>query len=206
MSSANDPNKETALAADQKAISGVGKYFANVGTLTIEGTHYTAATLTAVLQGEIDALDALDTVKAQWRQQVATTHGARAKARALRAGLRSYILSTYGATAVQMLEDFGMTVPKAPGPKTAEAKALSSAKAKATRAAKKAALASVAKTAPALTGAASVSTTQPPSSGRFAFSARAPGRSGTEARRPSAVVLVAVSFGHERGCQLPRSP
>src|ERR1700681_4519283 len=102
----------TALALDQKAIAGVTKYFANVGKLTLLGTDYTPATLTAKLQVEIDALHALDAGKAQLKQQVATTQGVRGSMRALRAALRKYILGAYGATAVQMLEDFGMPVPK----------------------------------------------------------------------------------------------
>ena len=82
----------------------------------------------------------------------------RANTQTLRTLLKSYILTTYGAAALQMLGDFGMTVPKNRGQKTAEAKAQAQAKALATRKAKKAALASVT-SKPAATPAASVSTT-----------------------------------------------
>jgi hypothetical protein len=65
-----------------------------------------------------------------------STREARAKARALRRGLGTYILGTYGEAAVQMLQDFGIPVPKPKGKKTAQAKAEAVVKAKATRAAR----------------------------------------------------------------------
>jgi hypothetical protein len=128
----NKPNKNTALALDQKALAGVDKYFATASTLSIAGTSYTPAALKAVFQADIDATNALDASRAQVKQQVATAHAARAKANAARAGLKAYVLGTSGAAAVTMLEDFGMTVPK-PHVLTVEAKAKSVANAEATR-------------------------------------------------------------------------
>ena len=112
MSNNNNPNTHTALAQDQKVIAGIEKYFANVGSLTVAGTQYTPASLKALFQGFVDAINALDAIKAQSKQQVATTQASRAQARVLRMALRSYILGTYGAKAVQMLQDFGMNAPK----------------------------------------------------------------------------------------------
>ena len=132
------PNKNTALATNQKAILGVGKHFAKVKTLTLAGTSYTPVALKALFQAEIDANNALDQSRAQMTEQVASTVAVRAKALAARKGLRAYILGNYGAKAVQVLEDFGMSPPKAPGPKTVEAKAQAKAKAAATRKARKA--------------------------------------------------------------------
>ena len=158
MSRTKQPNKKTALGLDQKAIAAVGKYFANVTKVTLLGTDYTAPTLMGAFQAEVDAVNALDAGQAQMKQQVATTLGVRVKTRALRAALRKFILGAYGATAVQMLEDFGMSLPKNTGPKTAEAKAKAAAKAKATREARKAALLAV-KNGHAAQAVASVSTT-----------------------------------------------
>jgi hypothetical protein len=131
--SADKPNKNTALATNQKVILGVGKYFAKVKTLTLAGTSYTPVALKALFQAEIDANNALDGSRAQMKEQVATTRATRAKAAAARKGLRAYILGNYGASAVQMLEDFGMNPPKPPGPKTVEVKAQAATKATATR-------------------------------------------------------------------------
>ena len=138
MSVTRSPNKNTAQALDKKAIQGVDKYFAKVKTMTIAGTSYTPAALNAVFQAEIDALEALDTSHTQYQQQVSDTREARAKAVATRAGLRAYVLATYGAAAVQMLGDFGMSSPKSKGPRTAQAKADGVAKGQDTRKARKA--------------------------------------------------------------------
>jgi predicted Fe-Mo cluster-binding NifX family protein len=127
------PNKNTALATDQKAIQGVGKHFAKVKTLTLAGASYTPASLKALFQAEIEANNALDASRAQMKEQVATTRATRAKATVARKGLRAYILGNYGASAVAMLEDFGMSPPKAPGPKTVTAKAEAVVTATATR-------------------------------------------------------------------------
>jgi hypothetical protein len=156
--SGTEPNKTTAKELDQMAIAGIQKYFANVPKITLAGTDYTAATLSSALQGEVNAITALDGAKSQLKQQVATTQTVRAGARSLRALVRKYILTTYGAQALQMLGDFGMTAPKNLGPRTVAAKAEAQAKAKVTRLAKKNAL-NNATSAPAATVAAAVSTT-----------------------------------------------
>jgi hypothetical protein len=127
------PNKNTALATNQKAILGVGKHFAKVKTLTLAGASFTPGGLKGLFQAEIDANNALDASRAQMTEQVASTQAVRAKANTARKGLRAYILGNFGSKAVQVLEDFGMSPPKPKGPRTAEAKAASAAKARATR-------------------------------------------------------------------------
>ena len=149
MANSNIPNNTTALSQDQKVMAGVDKYLANVGQLTFLGTSYTPATLKAVFQGDIDGRNALDTSRAQVKQQVVAMQASRTKVLALRAALRGYILSTYGQQAVQMLQDFGMTVPKARSV-SAATKAESAAKASATRKAREKAAQAVAP-APATT-------------------------------------------------------
>jgi hypothetical protein len=148
-----DPNRVTVVVLDQKIIAGVDKYFSTMGKLTVGGTDFTPATLKAKLQSEIDAESALDALKAQCTQVVATTKGVRMQMRTLRAALKKYILGSFGPEALQMLADFGMTVPKNVGPRTAEAKAESQKKAAITREAKKKALASVSSASPSPTPA-----------------------------------------------------
>jgi hypothetical protein len=155
----SNPNQNTAVVLDQKAIAGTKKYLANVAKVTLMGTDYTPATLAAKLQSEVDAINALDSAKAEVSQQVVSVRGVRKELRAFRAALKKYLLSAYtGATLVQVLEEFGMTMPKNAGPQTVEAKAKASAKAQATRKAKEQALARVTVTEPAA-NAATVSTT-----------------------------------------------
>jgi hypothetical protein len=127
------PNKTTALALNTKAIDGVDKHFSKVKKLTVGGVEYTPATLKAVLQAESDANKALDLGNSQLKKQQAVALAARAKAHATRKSLKTYILGNYGTDAVDMLADFGMNVPKAPGPLTAKARVLAQAKSKATR-------------------------------------------------------------------------
>jgi len=160
----NKPNKTTAKDLDLTAIAGIKKYLSNVPKLTLGGTDYTPATLQAALQAEVDAITVVDGLRSQWMQQVADTAKVRVNARALRALIKKYILTTYGAEALQMLGDFGMKAPKNIGPRTVAAKAEAHKKATATRKAKKAALDAVkaangATSAPAVTPAASVTTT-----------------------------------------------
>jgi hypothetical protein len=126
-------NKNTVLATNQKVSEGVDKHFAKVKNLTLAGVTYTPATLKATFAAETDAHNALDQSRAQLKEQVATARAAQAKASAARKGLKAYVLGNYGAQAVNVLADFGMTPPKTPGPKTSLAKAQAAARAKATR-------------------------------------------------------------------------
>jgi hypothetical protein len=138
-----NPSKTTTLALNKKAISGVEKYFAHVKTLTVAGATHTPQSLAAVFQSEIDANTALEETLALVKQQVAAARVARAKARSTRKGLKTYLLGTTGADAVQMLDDFGMSAPKPTGPRTAKSKAEAVDAAEATRKAKKEALATI---------------------------------------------------------------
>ena len=126
-------NKNTVLANNQRVSDGVNKHLAKVKNLTLAGVPYTAASLKATFAAETDANNALDQSRAQLKEQVATARTARAKASAARKALKAYVLGNFGAQAVSVLEDFGLTPPKTPGPKTPLAKAQAAARAKATR-------------------------------------------------------------------------
>jgi hypothetical protein len=163
MSGTTQPSKKTALALNQKAIEGIGTYFANVKTLTLAGTSTTPADLKATLQAEIDADNAVDKVEAQYTQQVVAAQLARSKGRAARKALKAYVLGNYGADAVQMLKDLGIPVPKPAGRKTVQSKAQGAEKATATRKARKEALASIDAPAPSAPSPVAATPTPPKS-------------------------------------------
>jgi hypothetical protein len=148
MKKSSIPNKTTALALNQQAIEGIEKYLSHVKQLTIAGTTFAPADLTAALQAEIDAEKSVVEGRAQYKQQVVAAQLARSKGRATRKLLKTYVLSSYGATNVQTLENFGIPVPKPPGPKTAKSKAIAADRATATRKAHQEAIASVDAPAP----------------------------------------------------------
>jgi uncharacterized lipoprotein YddW (UPF0748 family) len=139
-----DISKTNAHARNLKAIAWVDKYLASATQVILAGTTYTPPALKAALQAQIDADNAVDDLRAQYRQQVVVAKGARTSGRAAWVSLKAYVLSTYGRDAAQVLEEFGISAPKKPGPKTAKGKALASEGATATRKAKKEALAHVA--------------------------------------------------------------
>ena len=136
MSTLNVPNKTTALARNKKISEGVNKHFSKVKSLTIGGDEYTPKALLAVLNAEDEASLAVDSTRAQLTAQVATHRSAKVTAGELRSALKVYILGTYGKKAVQMLGDFGMSVPKGPGERTVDEKSMAVAKTLATRAAR----------------------------------------------------------------------
>jgi hypothetical protein len=151
-------SKTTALEQNQKAIEGVDKYLAHTKTLVVAGTSYTPASLKAVLQAEIDGNKSVDSDRAQYKQQVVAARQARAKGRAVRKGLKGYLLTNFGSDAVQTFEDFGFTPPKTPV-RTAKSKAQAVDKAVATREAKKEAIATHVATPPTPPAPAAVTTT-----------------------------------------------
>jgi hypothetical protein len=131
--SLSKPNRAQSLELDQRVLGAVDHYLGGVASLTLLGTSYTPGALKALLQAEIDGLAAKDSKLAAYRVQVQLTLATSAKARGLRKALRGYILNTYGATAVDVLQAFGIPVPSPKPPLTAEAKAKAVAKAAATR-------------------------------------------------------------------------
>jgi len=128
----SNTSKTTTQSRDLKIIAAVDKYFASATQMASAGKTYTPATLKAAFQSEIDANNAADSTRAVFKQQVVEAKAARSSARELRNALKTYILGNYGASAVTMLEDFGMS-PKTKSPPTVDTKAQAKAKAKATR-------------------------------------------------------------------------
>jgi hypothetical protein len=137
-SKTNRPNKQTAIANDQKMISGVEKYFANVKPLAPGGNATTPAKLGAIFQDDIDQTQALDTLLGQVAEQRIKQKAARALAVSTRADVKAYILGNYGSgnAVATMLNDFGYGTPKKKSVPTTAEKAASVAQAKATKAAR----------------------------------------------------------------------
>ena len=133
MSNSNTPNKTTALALNKRISEGVDKHLSKVKSLTVGGEEYTPKSLMAVLNAENDAASAVDSTRAQLGDEVVTHRTAKVKAAALRSALKVYILGTYGKKAVQVLGDFGMSVPKSTGKRTVETKVKAVAQNLATR-------------------------------------------------------------------------
>jgi hypothetical protein len=130
------PNKPNAIALDEKHIAAIDKYFGGLTSLTFAGNTITPAILKATFQDDIDETNALDAAEAQVKQTRVKHKAARQKANATRLQLKTYIVGSYGAQSVQMLEDFGFSAPKSPGKKTVASKATALAKAEATRTAR----------------------------------------------------------------------
>ena len=147
-------NKPTRIEQDTKAMNGVDLHLANAGTMTIGGEQFTPATLKAVFQADIAATNDTDAAKTTLKQKVLTAQTARKRAAGVRKNLKVFLVGQNGPAAVQVLEDFGFTVPKAPGPKTVEAKAAGQQKAQVTRQKQKAAKAAAETPPPPATPAA----------------------------------------------------
>ncbi len=155
MTTTKTGNKPTRRDRDRKVMTGVDAHLASTATLTLNGEQFTPATLKAVFQADIDAMDETDAERATLKTKVQTAKAARTRAEAVRKSLKAFLIGQNGPGAVQVLEDFGFAAPRAPGPKTAKQKASATAKATATKARKKAAVeAAMAETpAPTLTPA-----------------------------------------------------
>jgi hypothetical protein len=143
MSRNKEPKRIDVLGVDRKVIDATPKYFPD-GALVL-GTPYTAASLAALFQAEIDALKAIDAVRNQLHQMVADSLVLRRVMRKIRDALKNLILAKYGSNAARVLGAFGFPVPKKPGPKTTKAKAEGVRKGLATKKAKRDALAKLKK-------------------------------------------------------------
>jgi hypothetical protein len=117
-------NKPKDLTLASNILAGIDKHFSTVTTLTVGGVSYTPTTFKAVFQAYIDAASATAASKGQWSQCVATEHEASAIMNGARVGLRSCLLTLFGAKAVGIFADFGLSAPKPKGQTTVKVKAL----------------------------------------------------------------------------------
>jgi len=130
-----DSNKATRQNRLRKILSGLGKDFSSVMSITLGGTAYTPATLTALIQGDIDASDASVQAKANLASTVQVERNSHAKVDPVLRLLKAYVIAKFGDTqdASSTLADFGFT-PRKSTKKTVATKSEALAKTKATRA------------------------------------------------------------------------
>ncbi len=126
--------KVTVSESVRGLIAGTQKHPPN-GQLTLGGQPFTTQALVQVLQDMGNALSAVDTSKASWKDALKNLADVKAKVDPTIGAYRSWVLATYG-NAPATLADFGLTPPKARTPMTVEQKAAAGAKREATRAAR----------------------------------------------------------------------
>ncbi|HEY1697774.1 MAG TPA: hypothetical protein VGG39_36690 [Polyangiaceae bacterium] len=134
--SSTTPNATRAqtLAALQALVTGLQKQFPN-GTFTLESTQFSTQDLVTLIQGVIDALNALIAAESASKVALTNAQGKVAKASPTISALRRNLFSMFG-NAPPTLAIFGLQPPKAKVPRTTQQKAAAAAKAKATRAAR----------------------------------------------------------------------
>jgi hypothetical protein len=119
----------------RKALDGVTKTFPSQGSITLLGKTYSHAELRALLQGQLDALDAIDAAKQSYAVAVQRERQLAPRVTKVVFALRDHLLSRHGSN-LAGLAPFGFRPPRKPGPKTTAAKLHGVQKRAATRAAK----------------------------------------------------------------------
>ncbi len=132
---ATDSNKATRQNRLRQVISGFDKHFPGVASVTLGGVVYTPATLTALIQGDINASDASVQAKANLASVVQVERNSHAKVDPVLRFLKANVIAQFGDTldASSTLADFGYTPRKSPKT-TVATKSEALAKTKATRA------------------------------------------------------------------------
>ncbi len=129
-------SKKNQAAQVKQLIIGANKHFPNGSQqLQVGGATFTVTSLTALLQGFVDNRAAVEASQAATKAKVqAESVQAPAQLAVIRA-FETFVRATFGSSA-DVLADFGLALPKAPVPRTAEEKAVAAAKGAATRAAR----------------------------------------------------------------------
>jgi hypothetical protein len=126
--------KAVTLARMQAFISGLQKHFPNQ-SLNFGKQAFTTASLVAVFQTVIDAIQAVNTAHAALKDAVSALRAVETQQAPVIRGFKRFVLAAFGAAA-QELSDFGLQPPKVKQPLSTEQRAAAKAKAKATRAAR----------------------------------------------------------------------
>jgi hypothetical protein len=132
---ATDKNKATRQNRLRQVLSGFDKHYPSVASITLGGVVYTPATLTGLIQGDINASDASVQAKANLASVVQVERNSHAKVNPVLRFLKAYVIAQFGDTqdASSTLADFGYTPRKSPKT-TVATKSEALAKTKATRA------------------------------------------------------------------------
>jgi hypothetical protein len=120
--------------ADIAMIAGIQKYLP-AATFLVDGQSQPSTQVVTVLQGRVNAANAVLTAEATWHGAVDTSDALYASTDAYVAAVRTTVLAMY-ASQPAILTAFAVKPRKQPAPRTAEEKVVSAAKAKATRTAR----------------------------------------------------------------------
>ena len=132
----NRTNKNGKATKMAQVIKGARKHWPNGSTpLTLDGAPTTIDAVMNDFQSFIDNRAAVVAAQTTARNMVAAGRAAMPALNAVLAAFIAFVRNTLGASSAA-LADFGIPVRKAPAPKTAEQKAVATAKRKATRAAR----------------------------------------------------------------------
>jgi hypothetical protein len=127
-------SKGQVVARAKQLIAGAEKHLANVTQVTLVGSSFTPAQITAKLQQVVTLRDDVDAAKASTKAKIVAEKADMPALRAFMSALVSFVKATFG-NSPDVLADFGVH-PKARAPLTVEAKVAAAAKRKATRAAR----------------------------------------------------------------------
>jgi hypothetical protein len=119
---------------DAKIVAAIGKDLGTTSSLTLNGTAYTPAALSALVQNHFNQINVVLAAQAAWKKELASLHTLSTQLTPVVRALRTWLVNTFGPSS-PVLEDFGF----APRPKrvpTADVKAAAVVKRKATRAAR----------------------------------------------------------------------
>jgi hypothetical protein len=126
--------KSDVVNADIAMIAGIQKYLPNT-TFVVGGQSMPAAAVVTLLQGRVDAANAIVTALAAWHAAVEVSDARYTATEAVVTGVRQTVLAMYAGSPA-MLATFALSARKTPAPRTTEEKLVAAAKAKATRAAR----------------------------------------------------------------------
>jgi hypothetical protein len=101
------PNRSSLKNRNVSAAAGVDVHIA--APVTIGGEAFTPPELKAVFAAHSAALDAADSMRKQWADQLLVVDATGARASAAHRYLRSYLVGQFGDAAHAILNDFGMT-------------------------------------------------------------------------------------------------
>jgi hypothetical protein len=129
-------NRSKTLNQERKTLTAIDQYLSTAGTLTLNGTDYTPATLKSLIQSDVNAADKAVTAKSSFHVATQDAHDIHLQVAPVLHALKAFLTLKYGsgAAGLKVLRDFGYPV-KEPKVKLAT-KNLAAAKNKATRTAR----------------------------------------------------------------------
>jgi hypothetical protein len=133
--SSTKQSKSQSAARAALMIVGMGKHYANVSSLTIDGVPTTPAQATASLQALVDLRKGVNDARATTQSKVAAERAQAPALRSFMAALVTIVKGSFGSSP-DVLADFGLAPKKVRTPLTVQQKATATAKQKATRAAR----------------------------------------------------------------------